>query len=112
MTGTPTAAETTRRSRFEAPVSPARLELPELAVASCVRFDRCVKVLLVEIRPEGRRRVILAVCRLPDQKVREAHLPGGSNHEIGIRKRCSVKVAGDQRFINLTRRNAIGHDSA
>src|SRR5262245_61969180 len=76
----------------------------EAAIALLEIGDRPVEIGGAEVRPEDRRDPQLGVGDLPQQEVRDAHLPAGADQEIRIRHVTGVECAADVRLADVLRR--------
>lgn len=72
--------------------------------------QRLEQFVAVEVRPVGRRGVVLGVGRLPQQEVAQAHLARRANHQVWVGLPGGVQVVVDQRLVNLVERDAVGDD--
>src|SRR5690606_4801930 len=67
----------------------------EASLALGVGAQRPEEVDLAEVGPVGLAEVELAVRALPEQEAPEALLPGGADHQVGVRLALGVEVLGD-----------------
>src|SRR5512138_1097041 len=77
-----TGASTRRFSGFGAP----RRDYSSVAALALLEVeDRLEEVALAEVGPQRGSHPDLAVGDLPEQEVRDAHLPGRPNEKVGVR---------------------------
>src|SRR5258706_3713060 len=63
--------------------------------------DRLEEMPRAEVRPENGRDVDLRVGDLPEQIVRDAHLPAGADQEVRIRQSGRVEARGDGLLVDV-----------
>src|SRR6266511_321619 len=83
----------------------------EPAEASCALTkgkQRLVDVLDIEVGPVDRQEAELGVGALPEQEVREPHLAGRANDEIGIGQPVREEAARERLLVDLIGRDALG----
>src|SRR2546430_17617284 len=64
-------------------------------LTSPVFFDRGEQILFREVRPEFLRDVHFGVGKLPEKKIRQTHLAGSANQQIGIRVIARVEMLAE-----------------
>src|SRR6185312_1324029 len=70
------------------------------AVALLEVLDGRGEVLLAEVGPENGGDVQLGVGGLPEQEVGDAHLAGGADHQVELRKMSGIEAAADRFLID------------
>ena len=66
----------------------------------------------VQVGPEGRGVVVLAVGGLPEEEVADALFAAGADDQVGIRAAFGVEVAPEEGFVHLFRGDGVVEDAA
>src|SRR5262249_25469790 len=83
---------------------------PIAPVATLIVKQRRKEVAFVEVRPKRISDVNLSISNLPQQEIAYAHLAAGSDQQVRIGQRTSVKISMNGLFVYLFRINASrGH---
>src|SRR5271163_1730810 len=69
-------------------------ESAEPTLARRILIERGDESRVVEIRPQDRQEDEFGIGRLPEQEIRQPHLAGGADYEIGIGKSGRVEPVG------------------
>src|SRR5579872_2715238 len=108
----PTAALSIRRATtdFAPEPSPWLTELPEFAASRVIRLDRGEKILFAEVRPESRGCIVLAVRRLPEKEIGQAHLACRADDEVWIGAIPGKKVPADHGLVDILGLDGVPHN--
>src|SRR5579883_1735424 len=79
------------------------VDAAELPLALRVGVDGFFELLLAEVGPQDGRGVVLAVGRLPDEEVAQAHLARRPDHQVGIGQLRGVEIAAEQLLGHVVR---------
>src|SRR5512138_1632531 len=75
--------------------------LTEPPLAALVLQNGLKQLFAVEVRPERVNDMQLSITRLPEQKVRYAHLTGRANQQVRVRDIGCVEKIGKELFIDI-----------
>src|SRR3990170_8687159 len=124
MIGMPTAALATRWASMRVGLAavPARgvavaarvglYHAAEASLALAVGEEGALDLFDAEVGPVGGGVVVLRVGRLPEEEVREPHLAGGADHQVGVRQAGRRQVRREELLVDPLGRHPVLDDPA